>query len=374
MEVCKTFSYLILGITAELIIIETTVSSGLPQFNLIGLADASIRESRERIKPALQNSGYQFPSGRVTVNLAPASLKKAGPQFDLAIALALLASSEQLEPKAIRNTVLVGELSLDGRVRPVRGALPMAIGASSAGFERILLAHENASEAALGSSIPVFGVHSLQEAADFLSGQRRLRPCIVKWEDIQASHESADSDFAEVSGQAYVKRALEIAAAGNHNALLIGAPGAGKTMMARRLPGILPPISRNEALEVTRIHSAAGLLSATHPVIKERPFRSPHHSSTLAGVLGSAQHNRPGEVSLSHRGVLFLDELPEFHRDVLEALREPIEEGYVRLSRAHGTLHYPARFMLITAMNPCPCVTQSKPAGTKSLLSPSSLN
>ncbi len=326
------------------------VSAGLPGFSIVGLPDAAVQEARERVRVAISNSGFKFPTKKVIVNLAPANLRKEGAAFDLPIALAILAVSGAMPAEGLEGAGVVGELSLDGGLRGVRGALSMAEGARREGFERLVLPEASAPEAAAIGGVEVYGVRTLREAVDFLGGRTVVPRAAVGSSD---GHATVAEDFADVAGQRYAKRALEVAAAGGHNVLLSGPPGSGKTMLARRLPGILPPLSVEESIEVTKVHSAAG--AGNGALIRERPFRAPHHTISTSGLAGGGSNPRPGEVSLAHHGVLFLDELPEFSRVTLEVLRQPLEDGHVTISRVAATLSYPARVTLVCSMNPCPC-------------------
>ena len=346
----KVLGSTVYGIEAYLVDVEVDVSQGIPAFDIVGLPDTAVREARERVRAAVKNCGFEMPTRRITVNLAPADLRKEGSGFDLPIAVGLLVASEQLDPAKVHNVVFAGELSLDGALRPIHGALPMAIAAKREG-RRFVVPIDNVREATLVEGLEVTSARNLAELLWAISGHGTLPlpPAVA----VPAARESCD--FKDIAGQEQAKRALEIAAAGGHNVLLVGPPGSGKTLLARHLPSILPPMQPQEALEVTKIYSVAGLLTDRGTLMTERPFRAPHHSISYGGLIGGGKIPEPGEVSLAHHGVIFLDELPEFSKRVLEQLRQPLEDGSVTIARVSATLTYPAQFMLVAAMNPCPC-------------------
>ncbi len=352
----KTYSYGICGLDGYLVTIEVDVSQGLPQTIIVGLPDNAIKESKERLRAAVKNSGFDFPAKRVIINLSPADIKKEGPSFDLAISLAYLAASGQISAKNLEKYVILGEISLEGNIKPINGALTAILSAQDSNFDKILIPYENAKECSIGSKKPIFPVRNISEVVHFINNPDIIEP--YKTEEISEKifeTGAYDVDFNEVKGQTHIKRGLEIAAAGNHNALMIGPPGSGKSMLAKRLPTILPDMNFEEILETTKIHSTMGLLKQNQSVMNIRPFRSPHHTTSSIAIVGGGSYPKPGEVTLSHNGVLFLDELPEFNRNVLESLRQPLEDHYVTIARANRTLQFPCKFLLIAAMNPCPC-------------------
>ena len=359
--ISKVLSSAVHGVNAYKVEVEVDIALGLPSFSTVGLPEGAVRESKERVRSAVKNSGYDFPAKRITVNLAPADIKKEGTAFDLPIAIGILAATGVVDKSKLADFFILGELSLDGRIKPIRGSLPIAVATKEIGLNGLILPEANGREATVVKDIDVLPVETLADVVDFLNNSLSISPMTLDLESIFKNNLSYHVDFNEVKGQEHAKRALEIAAAGGHNVIMIGPPGSGKTMLAGRIPTILPDMSFEEAIETTKIHSIMGLLDNNDALIVTRPFQSPHHTISDAGLVGGGTIPKPGEVSLSHNGVLFLDELPEFKKNALEVMRQPIEDGKVTISRAVTSLTYPARFMLVAAMNPCPCGFSTDP-------------
>lgn len=351
----KLISYALSGVDGFKVEIEVDLNAGLPSYEIVGLGDTAVKESKERVRSAIKNSLFAFPLKKITINLAPADSKKEGSYFDLAIAVAILAASEQIEDKSYKDYVMIGELSLDGTLRHIKGVMPLLISALQAGYKKFIIPSANAEEASYVDGCEIYALDNLKSVVELLRGEQEHKPLTTKRFVNNSAFNKYNVDFSEVKGQFVAKRAIEIAVAGGHNIIMIGPPGAGKTMMAKCVPTIMPDMSFEEAIEVTKIHSIAGVLDSSKGIVSRRPFRTPHHTTTMPALIGGGANAKPGEVSLAHNGVLFLDEMPEYQRKTLETLRQPLEDGYVTVSRAKQTLEYPARFMLVASMNPCPC-------------------
>ncbi|MGN0788428.1 MAG: YifB family Mg chelatase-like AAA ATPase, partial [Christensenellales bacterium] len=351
----KLISYALCGVDGFKVEIEVDLNAGLPSYEIVGLGDTAVKESKERVRSAIKNSLFAFPLKKITINLAPADSKKEGSYFDLAIAVAILAASEQIEGKSYKDYVMIGELSLDGTLRHIKGVMPLLISALQAGYKKFIIPSANAIEASYVEGCEIYALDDLKSVVELLRGEQEYKPLTTKRFVNNSAFNKYNVDFSEVKGQFVAKRAIEIAVAGGHNIIMIGPPGAGKTMMAKCVPTIMPDMSFEEAIEVTKIHSIAGVLDSSKGIVSRRPFRTPHHTATMPALIGGGSNAKPGEVSLAHNGVLFLDEMPEYQRKTLETLRQPLEDGYVTVSRAKQSLEYPARFMLVASMNPCPC-------------------